>query len=352
MELKIDLAQRSYPIIIQKGLINSIQNRIKKIYKGKKIFILTDKNVATYYANKLVDNLKFEGYNVKLMILEAGEPSKSFTTLPQIYNEMLDFRLTRSDIIITLGGGVVGDIGGFAASTYLRGVKFIQIPTSLLAQVDSSVGGKVAVDLARGKNLVGSFYHPIAVFIDPDMLHTLSDEFFIDGMAEVIKYGCIKDKEFFQFLNSLDSKKKLMENIEYIIYTCCNIKKLIVESDERDMGERMLLNFGHTLGHAIEQYYNYKKYTHGVAVAIGMYEITKISEKKGFTKKGSSEKIKEILIKNNLPYEIDIKIENIIGGIEVDKKNLGNDLNLILLKEIGNAKIVKSNKSYFKWRDF
>ena len=187
----------------------------------------------------------------------------------------------------------------------------------------------------------------MAVFIDPEVLNTLSDEFFVDGMAEVIKYGCIKDKKFFDFLNRLDSKEKLMDNIEEIIYTCCNIKKLTVERDEKDKGERMLLNFGHTLGHAIEQYYNYSKYTHGVAVAIGMYEITKISEEKGFTKKGSSEQIKEILIKNNLPYEMDVKMEDVIHGIELDKKNLGNDLNLILLKEIGNAEIVKSNKAYF-----
>ena len=197
LELKIDLIKRSYPIIIEKGLINNIQYKIKELYKGKKIFILTDDNVNNYYGNKIVDSLKAEGYDVKLMALEAGEHSKSFSTLPKIYNEMLDFKLTRSDIVITLGGGVIGDIGGFAASTYLRGIKFIQVPTSLLAQVDSSVGGKVAVDLPRGKNLVGSFYHPIAVFIDPEVLNTLSDEFFTDGMAEVIKYGCIKDREVF-----------------------------------------------------------------------------------------------------------------------------------------------------------
>ena len=292
-------------------------------------------------------NVLNKEYIVEHVTVPHGEQSKRFDILPSLYKALLDFKLTRSDIIITLGGGVIGDIGGFAASTYLRGIKFIQVPTSLLAQVDSSVGGKVAVDLARGKNLVGSFYHPVAVFIDPEVLNTLSDEFFTDGMAEVIKYGCIKDKKFFDFLNRLDSKEKLMDNIEEIIYTCCNIKKLTVERDEKDKGERMLLNFGHTLGHAIEQYYNYSKYTHGVAVAIGMYEITKISEEKGFTKKGSSEQIKEILIKNNLPYEMDVKMEDVIHGIELDKKNLGNDLNLILLKEIGNAEIVKSNKAYF-----
>lgn len=348
MELEINLGERSYPIIIEKGLINKIQFKIKDIYIGKKIFILTDDNVKSYYGELLVNSLKGQGYEVKLMVLKAGEASKSFNTLPEIYNEMLDFKLTRSDLMITLGGGVIGDIGGFAASTYLRGIRFIQVPTSLLAQVDSSVGGKVAVDLARGKNLVGSFYHPIAVLIDPEVLNTLSNEFFIDGMAEVIKYGCIKDKKFFDFLSSLNSKEKIMDNIEHIIYTCCNIKKLTVEKDEKDKGERMLLNFGHTLGHAIEQYYNYEKYTHGVAVAIGMYEITKRSEEKGITKLGEAEKIKKILVQNNLPYKMDVKIDDIIEGIKLDKKNLGENLNLILLKEIGNSQIFKSGKEFFK----
>lgn len=347
MELIVDLDERSYPIIIEKGLINNIHEKISKIYKGKKIFILTDDNVNMFYGNILIDNLKSAGYDVKLMELPHGESSKSFNTLPSIYNEMLDFKLTRSDLVITLGGGVIGDIGGFAASTYLRGIKFIQVPTSLLAQVDSSVGGKVAVDLEKGKNLVGSFYHPIAVYIDPNVLNTLTDEFFQDGMAEVIKYGCIKDKDFFNLLNGLNNKDEVMDKIEKIIYKCCYIKKLTVEKDEKDTGERMLLNFGHTLGHAIEQYYNYSKYTHGAAVAMGMYEITKISEEKGFTKKGTADQIKEILIKNNLPYKMDVKIENILKGIELDKKNLGKDLNLILIKEIGKAIIYPSDKSFF-----
>ena len=228
MNLKIDLGERSYPIIIEKGLINEIKYKVKDVFNGSKVFILTDDNVNSYYGDKLVNDLKEQGYDVKLTSLEPGEQSKSFNTLPHIYNEMLNFKLTRSDLVITLGGGVIGDIGGFVASTYLRGVKFIQIPTSLLAQVDSSVGGKVAVDLEKGKNLVGSFYHPVAVYIDPNVFNTLSDEFFIDGMAEVIKYGCIKDKKFFDFLKTLNSKEKLMDNIEEIIYTCCNIKRLSV----------------------------------------------------------------------------------------------------------------------------
>lgn len=346
MELIVDLKERSYPIIIEKGLIDKISEKVKNVYKGKKIFILTDENVNKYYGKKVVSALS-EYFDVKLVSLKAGEETKNFNTLPMVYNELLDFNLTRSDLIITLGGGVIGDLGGFVASSYLRGIDFIQVPTSLLAQVDSSVGGKVAVDLERGKNLVGSFYHPKAVLIDPEVLNTLDNRFFIDGMAEVIKYGCIKDKMFFEFLYEMENNSDVIDNMERVIHKCCDIKRIVVESDEKDKGERMLLNFGHTLGHAIEQYYNYTKYTHGEAVAIGMYEITKISEAKGLTVKGTAERIKEILIKYNLPYKMDVNIEDILDTINLDKKKLGKSLNLIILKEIGNSEIYKTTTEFF-----
>lgn len=346
MELIVDLKERSYPIIIEKGLIDKISEKVKNVYKGKKIFILTDENINKYYGKKVVSALS-EYFDVKLVSLKAGEETKNFNTLPMVYNELLDFNLTRSDLIITLGGGVIGDLGGFVASSYLRGIDFIQVPTSLLAQVDSSVGGKVAVDLERGKNLVGSFYHPKAVLIDPEVLNTLDNRFFIDGMAEVIKYGCIKDKMFFEFLYEMENNSDVIDNMERVIHKCCDIKRIVVESDEKDKGERMLLNFGHTLGHAIEQYYNYTKYTHGEAVAIGMYEITKISEAKGLTVKGTAERIKEILIKYNLPYKMDVNIEEILDTINLDKKKLGKSLNLIILKEIGNSEIYKTTTEFF-----
>lgn len=322
-ELVVDLKEKSYSIIIKKGLINELSNEINKLYKGKKIFILTDENVNYHYGDKVKDLLINNGYDVKKMVLKPGEETKSFNTLPKIYNEFLDFKLTRSDLIITLGGGVIGDLGGFAASTFLRGIDFIQVPTSLLAQVDSSVGGKVAVDLDRGKNLVGSFYHPKVVLIDPDVLITLKDKFFKDGMAEVIKYGCIKDLNFFYKLKEFKSKDEVLDNIEDIIYTCCNIKRIVVENDEKDKGERMLLNFGHTLGHAIESYYNFNKYTHGEAVGIGMYKIIKMSEEKGITPKGCADEIKDILIQYSLPYDIDIEnLDEILETISLDKKIL------------------------------
>ena len=203
MELKVDLKDRSYQIIIEKGLINRVSEEISSVYKGKKIFIITDDNVNKYYGGKISEELKKNGFEVNLLSLKPGEETKNFNTLPIVYDELLNFNLTRSDLIIALGGGVIGDLAGFVASTYLRGVDFVQIPTSLLAQVDSSVGGKVAVDLDRGKNLVGSFYHPKCVLIDPEVLNTLDNRFFIDGMAEVIKYGCIKDKQFFDYLEKM-----------------------------------------------------------------------------------------------------------------------------------------------------
>ncbi|WP_252236575.1 3-dehydroquinate synthase [Clostridium sp. CH2] len=348
-ELVVDLKEKSYSIIIKKGLINELSNEINKVYKGKKIFILTDENVNYHYGDKVKDLLINNGYDVKKMVLKPGEETKSFNTLPKIYNEFLDFKLTRSDLIITLGGGVIGDLGGFAASTFLRGIDFIQVPTSLLAQVDSSVGGKVAVDLDRGKNLVGSFYHPKVVLIDPDVLITLKDKFFKDGMGEVIKYGCIKDLDFFYKLKEFKSKDEVLDNIEDIIYTCCNIKRIVVENDEKDKGERMLLNFGHTLGHAIESYYNFNKYTHGEAVGIGMYKIIKMSEEKGITPKGCADEIKDILIQYSLPYDIDIEnLDEILETISLDKKNINNVLKIVLLDRIGQSFLKSTNIEFFK----
>ena len=348
MELVVDLGERSYPIMIEEGLLDRVDVEIKKIFNGNKIFILTDENVNKHYGEKITSKLKNVGYDVKRYVLPAGEETKSFFTLPEVYNELLDFNLTRSDLIITLGGGVIGDLGGFVASTYLRGVSFIQIPTSLLAQVDSSVGGKVAVDLEKGKNLVGSFYHPKSVLIDPLVLRTLDKRFLVDGMAEVIKYGCIKDKELFKYLENIHDYNELINNIGIIIHRCCDIKREVVENDERDTGERMLLNFGHTIGHAIEQYYNYSKYTHGEAVAIGMYNISLFSEEHGLTEIGTSKRIKSILDKYDLPYEMEIDIESILDTMNLDKKKLGKKLNLIILKEIGNSEIYKTTNEFFK----
>ena len=347
--LYVDLGENSYNIVIEKGMLSRIGEEIKKLYNGEKVFIITDENVNKYYGSKVEESLQNVGFNTRKLVLKAGEETKSFNTLPTIYNELLDFKLTRKELIITLGGGVIGDLGGFAASSFLRGVPFIQVPTSLLAQVDSSVGGKVAVDLEKGKNLVGSFYQPKAVFIDPEVLNTLPEKFYKDGMGEVIKYGCIKDKELFDKLALLKNRDEVMNHIEDIVYTCCNIKRVVVEKDEKDLGERMLLNFGHTLGHAIETFYNYKGYSHGEAVAVGMYNITLKSEELGITEKGTAEKIKDILVNYGLPYEMKVDDnEAIVNTIALDKKNLGSVLKVILLNSIGDSIIYATKPDFFK----
>ncbi len=344
-ELKISLGENSYSILIEKGLISSIGKKISEIYNGKKVAVVTDKNVDKFYGDKIVSQLESSGFNVKKIVLNPGEKSKSVEVLLNTYDELLDFNITRGDLIIALGGGVVGDLTGFAAATLLRGIPYIQIPTSLLAQIDSSIGGKVAVDLNRGKNLVGNFYHPKAVFIDPNMLKTLDERFFYDGMAEVIKYGCIRDEQLFYNLLNYNKHEELIENMEHIIYSCCNIKREIVERDEKDTGERMLLNFGHTIGHAIEKYFNFEKYTHGEAVALGMYAITKKSEEMKLTKEGTSNLIKDILTKYNLKYDIHLEDkESILNAISLDKKNKGEFMNIVLLNEIGKSFIHKIKK--------
>ncbi|CZQ81098.1 3-dehydroquinate synthase [Trichococcus palustris] len=347
-ELQVGLGNNSYTIVIENGLRHRLPEEIKKIYSGSKIAIVTDNNVGMYYGSQLESGLQAAGYETVLITLPAGEHTKDFMVLPRIYDQLLDFQLTRDELIIALGGGVIGDVTGFAASSYLRGVPFIQIPTSLLAQVDSSIGGKVGVDLARGKNLVGAFYQPKKVFIDPQMLDTLPDHYFRDGMGEVIKYGCIKNAAFFDFLKTMHTREELMLHIEDILYTCCDIKRRVVETDEKDTGERMLLNFGHTIGHALETYTDYSKYSHGEAITIGMVAITRLSEKKGITKPGTADEIEALAKQIGLPTEFQVgEWDSFLAIMTLDKKNLGDHLKVILLKEIGESIIQNESISFF-----
>ncbi len=344
----VNLGENSYNIKIGYDILKYTNDNIKGLFKGKKILIITDDNLDRLYCDKLIDNLSNE-YIVDKFVFEHGEQSKNLDVCKDAYDKLIEMQFSRSDLIIAFGGGVVGDLAGFVASTYLRGVPFVQIPTSLLAQVDSSVGGKVAVDLPQGKNLVGSFYQPKLVIIDCDLLKTLPEKFLNDGLGEVIKYGFITDNELFEKLSNFENRDELQKNIDDIIYTCCCIKKDVVESDEHDTGIRMILNFGHTLGHAIEKVYGYSKVTHGEGVCIGMNLITKISEEKNLTKTGVANKIENILKKYDLPFEIGLKDkEKILEAIKIDKKNLNGNLNLILIEDIGKSFIYKSDASFFE----
>ena len=347
MELNVKLAHKTYPIYIENNLLPSAGSYIEHVFQGKRIMIVSDDNVYPLYGNLLTAQLEGR-YQCSHYVLPHGEPSKSFDMLPGVYSALLEAKLSRSDLIIALGGGVVGDLTGFVAATYLRGIKLVQIPTSLLAQVDSSVGGKVAVDLPQGKNLVGAFYHPDMVLIDPLVLKTLPERFINDGMGEVIKYGCIADAKLFKILEKCGSFEDLEDYLSNIIYTCVDCKRRVVEEDERDTGRRMLLNFGHTLAHTIEQHFHYERESHGEAVAIGMYQICRFAQLRGLTAPGTAEQIKSVLISYHLPFECALPTDVLLDAILLDKKNLNDHLNVILLHTIGDSYIYETTAEFFK----
>ncbi len=265
---------QTYPIWIGRGLLQDCGTLLREKTKAQTAAIVTDDTVDGLYGIPVQNALEAAGFRVIKFVFPHGEASKCSKTLNQIYDFLCENFITRTDCLIALGGGVVGDITGFAAATYLRGIDYFQMPTTLLAQVDSSVGGKTAIDLPGGKNLVGAFKQPKAVLCDPDTLRTLPPIFLADGMGEVIKYGEIQDANLFAILEQHDLHN-IHEVLESVITTCVDIKRRVVEADEFDTGLRMILNFGHTLGHAIESYYHYETYTHGSAVAVGMCMMAK-----------------------------------------------------------------------------
>ncbi len=324
-----------YDILIERGLINSAGDYIKKVTSAKKVMVISDTNVEKLYAEKVVSSLEKNGFETGLFVYEAGEKSKTLDTISAMYSRLADFNMSRKDIIVALGGGVCGDMAGFAAATYMRGINFIQIPTSLLAQVDSSVGGKTGVDIAQGKNLVGAFLQPILVLIDPDTLKTLPEYYVNDGMAEIIKYGCIKDGSLFKTLED----ENALDIIEDIIEKCVSIKRDVVNRDEKEAGERMLLNFGHTLGHSLEKIYNFEGLSHGQAVAIGMVMITRASQRAGLTESGTVERIISLCKKYSLPTSDKADVDEIARYCASDKKAGFGSVNLVLLKKIGESYI-------------
>ena len=353
-KLRVGLGKNSYDIMIGENFFEEFPKYIGEVYSGKKLFVITDSNVHEIYEEKYKE--MFKGFNYSIFVLQAGEKHKHIGIMPSIYSAMVNEGLTRKDMVVAFGGGVVGDIAGFAAASFLRGISFIQIPTTIVSQVDSSVGGKVGVDLPEGKNLVGAFHQPKLVLIDNYFLNTLTDRYFYDGFGEIVKYGCIYDKKFFDRLVEIVEKvgvsqddenyiKKLREHlmkyVNELVYRSCEIKKEVVEKDEKESNLRMILNFGHTIGHAIEQFTNYEKYSHGEAISAGMVDITKIGEKKGFTKKDEFLKIEKLLRALNLPTEIEYPKDKISEIMKRDKKSTSDGINFVILKEIGEVEIMK-----------
>lgn len=317
-------------IYIKSGILGEARAYCDEVFSPSRIHIVTDSTVASLY----LDTLKAQfSIPVSETVLPAGEEHKRLSTVETIYHDLLKSGMTRKDLIIALGGGVTGDITGFAAATFLRGVSLCQIPTTLLAQVDSSVGGKTGVDMPEGKNLIGAFYQPRLVLIDPTVLSTLPRSIVADGMAEVVKYGYIANPKILD----LCADEDFMEHIGEIIYESVKIKRDVVQIDEHDTGLRMILNFGHTVGHAIEKLGNFTELTHGQAVSIGMVAASRISAMRG--NPDLSPQLISLLEALTLPTTLTYDREEIYTALLADKKKFGDTVNFIIVREAGKAEI-------------
>ncbi len=336
--VKVNLGQRSYPVYIGEDLAR-VGEITLDFHLGKKILLVSDDQVYEFYGEKVRTSLEQAGFCVSLAKVPPGEIYKSLSQAMKLYEKCVESKLDRDSTIIGMGGGVIGDLAGFVASTYLRGLNFVLLPTTLLAQVDSSVGGKVGVDLPQGKNLVGSFYQPRFVYADLKVLKTLSRQQVKEGLAEIVKYGLIKDAQFFGWVEkNLERIKALdLEVIDFAVRRSVEIKAKVVETDERELkGRREILNFGHTIGHAIEASSGYRSYTHGEAVALGMIGAARIAEKMGYFPSHLVERLKSLLEAIGLPTWIERVDEEKIGdALQLDKKVREDKLRFVLPKSIG-----------------
>lgn len=322
-------ASKAYKVHIGAGLLAQAGSYARAVLGGEKAAIVTDDTVDRLYAGVVEKSLQAHGYKVVKFVIASGEASKNAENYIALLNFLAQQKITRSDCVIALGGGVPGDLAGFAAATFLRGIAYMQIPTTLLAMVDSSVGGKTAIDLEAGKNLAGAFYQPDAVLCDPAALDTLPPQIFADGCAEVIKYGVILDEELFEWL-----KQPLQPQIERVIARCVQLKRDIVMQDEQDHGVRQLLNFGHTIGHAIEANSHFA-ISHGSAVAIGMCIAAKAAAKQGLCSEQCAKEIERMVAEYRLPVQTEYTAEQLCQAALSDKKRSGSSMNLILPERIG-----------------
>ena len=349
--LNVELGDKSYPIYIGIDLLSMKSLFVDQI-QGRQVMIVTNKTIAPLYLDKLTSIL--DGFNVQSVILPDGEEFKKLETLNKVFDALLEAKFDRTSTLIALGGGVIGDITGFAAASYQRGVGFIQVPTTLLSQVDSSVGGKTGINHELGKNMIGAFYQPKAVIIDVNTLDTLSNKEFSAGMAEVIKYGLLGNADFLSMLEAnielIMARKK--DLIIEVIFNCCQDKARIVELDEFEKGKRALLNLGHTFGHGIENAFGYGNYLHGEAVSIGMVMAAKLSKDEGNLSHEETLRVESILSKADLPISINktIDSETLITAMSLDKKSIDGKIRLVLLKSLGDSYLTDSysNENFMK----
>ena len=324
-ELKIN-----YDILVEKGLINDTGKLVKEVLRGKRALIVTDNVVDKFYTETVKKSLEKENIITSVCVLENGETNKNIESIYNIYSALAKNELSRKDIIIALGGGVIGDMAGYAAATWMRGIDFVQIPTTLLACVDSSVGGKTGINIKEGKNLVGAFHSPRLVIMDSDVLNTLPKREFNAGMAEVIKHAFLFDKKLLEYLENNNNNF----DMDFILKRNCELKGHIVEIDYKEKKERMFLNFGHTIGHSVENAAGYGVLLHGEAVAIGVIFAIEYGIKKGITKdKSLLERAKNIFNKFSLPTEIPSNI-NLKDAIKLDKKRSDDKINFVFLEDI------------------
>ena len=337
-ELNVGLGQRSYPILIQQGLLDEIGSRLHKSPFAKRYGIIADDHVADLFGNRLLASLHNSGIEAELITFPQGEVSKNLGTIAELSSSLARKGFDRKDGLLALGGGVTGDIVGFLAACYMRSIPFAQVPTTLLAQVDSSVGGKTGVDIPEGKNLVGAFYQPKAVFIDSQVLGQLPKTEFLNGLAEVIKYGVIYDRDFFRFLEM--SRKDILALdllvLEDVIARCCKIKAAVVEADEEEADLRRILNFGHTIGHAVEAVSEYKL-AHGSAVAMGMVAAAELAVLKGILDRREKERLQSLIHEFGLPVTIPREYDrtSIQEYLQADKKTVGGRVFFVLPTAIG-----------------
>jgi 3-dehydroquinate synthase len=344
-KVRVELGERSYDICIGSDTLDGLGDNLKIFGLSPKIGLVSNPTVFSLYGKRVSDSLKKAGFNLLTVIIPDGEEYKDLLRVQHIYDELLEYKLDRLSALIALGGGVIGDITGFAASTYMRGISHIQVPTTLLAQVDSSVGGKTGVNHKLGKNMIGTFWQPGLVWIDVETLRTLPKRELLAGLAEVVKYGVIYDKELFDFLEiNKDKILNLDRNaLTHIIKRSCEIKAEVVSMDERESGLRAILNYGHTIGHAIETVTDYKRFLHGEAVAIGMCLEARLSQMLNLIDKDQVLRIKSVVGSYGLPSATpaDININSVLSSIQLDKKAVAGELKFILPEKIGSVRIHK-----------
>lgn len=340
--IAVDLVRNGYDIYIGRGLQEELKSFFRKNDFSHQAMLVTDSNVGPLYGERVKKVLAEAGVTLHICTLPAGERTKTLSMIGELCSKAIEFGLDRYSPVIACGGGVIGDLAGFFAATYMRGVPFIQIPTSLLAQVDSSVGGKTGVNHYAGKNLLGAFYQPKAVFIDIDFLQSLPPREVSTGLGEIVKYGVISDASFFSFLEEHYSQLLQLEpeTVLKTVKRACQLKAEIVEADEKEKGLRRILNFGHTIGHAIEKETRFSRYNHGEAVAIGMAAAAELSRGMGLTEKSYVNRLVVLLKKMGLPFKAEGCIaDNIFADIFHDKKVVDGRVNWVLIKNIGDVVI-------------